>query len=61
MMNGESDAMLSEIAEIYRQMFVRLDPERRPPNVHVRFYPYIGINHTIRVRGSFRPPCRDLS
>src|SRR6478752_456322 len=50
MINGDSEQLLTEIAEIYRQTFARLDPERRPPVVDVRFYPYIGINHTIRVR-----------
>ena len=50
MINSDSKQLLTEIAEIYRQIFSRLDPERRPPKVHARFYPYIGINHTIRVR-----------
>lgn len=50
MMNGESDQKLSEIAEIYRQMFARLDKSRPAPPVDVRYYPYVGINHTIRVR-----------
>ena len=50
MINGDSEQLLSEIGEIYRDTFARFDPERRPPQVHVRFYPYIGINHTIRVR-----------
>lgn len=49
-MNGDSDSFLSVIAEIYRQAFARLEEEREPPPVDVRFYPYIGINHTIRVR-----------
>jgi len=50
MINGDSEQLLTEIADIYRQTFATLDPERRPPIVHARFYPYIGINHTIRVR-----------
>ena len=50
MTNSDSVLLLSEIAELYRQTFARLDPERRPPVVDARFYPYIGINHTIRVR-----------
>ena len=50
MINGDSEQLLTEIAEIYRGAFARLDPDRRPPVVDVRFYPYIGINHTIRVR-----------
>ena len=51
MINGDSEQLLSEIAEIYRQIFARLDPERRAADRSMsRFYPYIGINHTIRVR-----------
>lgn len=50
MMNGDSGQLLSEIAEIYRQTFARLDKNRPPPPVDVRFYRYVGINHTIRVR-----------
>jgi hypothetical protein len=50
MMNGESDKLLSELADVYRDMFARLDKARQPPEVSVSFYPYIGINHTIRVR-----------
>lgn len=49
-MNGNSEHILSEIAEIYRNTFARLVPDRTPPAVDVRFYPYIGVNHTIRVR-----------
>jgi hypothetical protein len=49
-MNGDPDKLLSEIAEIYRQTFEQLDKTRPAPEVNVRFYPYIGINHTIRVR-----------
>ena len=48
--NDDSEELLSEVAEIYRATFARLDKSRQPPQVHVRFYPYVGINHTIRVR-----------
>jgi hypothetical protein len=50
MINGDSGQLLSKIADIYRLTFSRLDLERSPPAIDVRFYPYIGINHTIRVR-----------
>jgi len=50
-MNGEPDKLLSELADIYRDMFAKLDKTRQPPQINVSFYPYIGINHTIRVRG----------
>ena len=48
--NDSSDDLLDEVAEIYRQTFARLDKTRQPPPVNVSFYPYVGINHTIRVR-----------
>ena len=48
--NDSSDQLLSDIAEIYREVFARFDKTRQPPEVSVRFYPYIGINHTIRIR-----------
>jgi hypothetical protein len=48
--NGGEDELLAEIAAIYRDTFARLDKSRQPPEVDVRFYPYVGINHTIRVR-----------
>jgi hypothetical protein len=65
MINSGDDATLAAIAEIYAETFDRLDPKRRPPDVNVRFYPYIGINHTIRVRDGrvfvrIAEICRDM-
>lgn len=34
----------------YRQAFETYDKSRKPPEIEVSFYPYVGINHTIRVR-----------
>ena len=42
---------LDEIKSFYEEAFQTLDPKRPVPEIEVRFYPYIGINHTIRVRG----------
>src|SRR5215213_7142638 len=42
---------LSEIKNLYEEAFQTLDAKRAIPEIEVRFYPYIGINHTIRVRG----------
>src|SRR5262245_56401192 len=50
MINKGDDPALRQIAGIYADTFARLDPKRRSPEINVRFYPYIGINHTIRVR-----------
>ena len=38
------------IREFYEDAFDSLDSKRPVPEIDVRFYPYIGINHTIRVR-----------
>ena len=39
-----------QLRELYVEAFERLAPKRAIPEIHVSFYPYIGINHTIRVR-----------
>jgi hypothetical protein len=41
---------LDEIKSFYREAFQTLDSRRPMPEIEVEFYPYIGINHTIRVR-----------
>ncbi|MBK9164678.1 MAG: SprT-like domain-containing protein [Acidobacteria bacterium] len=41
---------IDEIVELYRDVIGHYDPERSGITVHVSFYPYIGINQTIRVR-----------
>lgn len=38
------------IAEYYKQAFETYDKTRKPPEIEVSYYPYIGINHTIRIR-----------
>lgn len=41
---------LSAITQIYVDAFALFDPKRAVPAINVSFYPYVGINHTIRVR-----------
>jgi hypothetical protein len=41
---------LEHIKNFYENAFQNLDGDRQIPEIEVRFYPYIGINHTIRVR-----------
>jgi predicted metal-dependent hydrolase len=53
------------IREFYEDAFHRLDPKRSVPEIDVRFYPYVGINHTIRVRNGkvfvrISEICRDM-
>jgi hypothetical protein len=38
------------IAKYYSQAFETFDKHREPPPIDVSFYPYVGINHTIRIR-----------
>jgi predicted metal-dependent hydrolase len=41
---------LEEIKKFYGEAFQFYAPKRAAPEIAVEFYPYIGINHTIRVR-----------
>ena len=41
---------LEQIKSFYEEAFQIYDGKRPIPDIEVRFYPYIGINHTIRVR-----------
>lgn len=41
---------LNQIKLFYEEAFQAFDAKRQMPEIEVRFYPYIGINHTIRVR-----------
>jgi predicted metal-dependent hydrolase len=41
---------LKQIKNFYEEAFQSLDKNRPIPEIEVRFYPYIGINHTIRIR-----------
>ncbi|MGE3465938.1 MAG: SprT-like domain-containing protein [Pyrinomonadaceae bacterium] len=39
-----------QIQIFYEEAFRYFDPRKKMPPIHVSFYPYIGINHTIRIR-----------
>lgn len=41
---------LAQIKNFYEEAFQTFDASRKPLEIQIRFYPYIGINHTIRVR-----------
>ncbi|MDQ3800824.1 MAG: M48 family peptidase [Acidobacteriota bacterium] len=42
--------IIRQIRIFYEDAFRRLKPNAEPPAIDVSFYPYIGINHTIRIR-----------
>lgn len=53
------------LAKYYQQAFETFDKNRKPPEIDVSFYPYVGINHTIRIRNGrvfvrIAEICRDL-
>jgi hypothetical protein len=41
---------VSEIKNYYIEIFRSLQPTVEPPKIHIEFYNYVGINHTIRIR-----------
>jgi hypothetical protein len=41
---------LQQIKTYYESAFQHFDVNRKTPEINVSFYPYVGINHTIRVR-----------
>lgn len=53
------------ILEFYREAFQYYDPKRAVPAINLQFYPYVGINHTIRLRNGeifvrIGEICRDM-
>ncbi len=40
----------SHLSYLYTEAFRQIEPRRTPPEVEVRFYPYAGLHHTIRLR-----------
>jgi hypothetical protein len=56
---------VSAIRNQYREAFEALNKNHKAPEIDVRFYPYVGINHTIRVREGkvfvrIAEVCRDM-
>lgn len=51
MINNFEVADHSTLEKFYEEAFQTLDAKHGTPEIEVRFYPYIGINHTIRLRG----------
>lgn len=65
MINNFKPDEISAIENQYREAFEALDKNRKAPKIDVKLYPYIGINHTIRVREGkvfvrIAEVCRDM-
>ncbi|MEZ5345054.1 MAG: hypothetical protein R2681_05790 [Pyrinomonadaceae bacterium] len=50
MINNSEVLSLTEIRTLYEHNFKSLDRSRKTPEIEIRFYPYVNINHTIRIR-----------
>ncbi|MBV9217572.1 MAG: M48 family peptidase [Acidobacteria bacterium] len=55
----------ASIEGVYREAFEYYDRDRSAPPITISFYPYIGINHTIRIRDGkvfvrLAEVCRDM-
>ena len=65
MTNTQSHIPLDQIRKYYEEAFAALTPDSRIPDVDVSYYPYVGLNQTIRVRDGrvfvrIADMCRDM-
>jgi Predicted metal-dependent hydrolase len=57
--------LFENVRQLYEEAFQIFDPKRKKPIIDISFYPYVGINHTIRVRNGqvfvrVAEICRDM-
>jgi len=57
--------LIEQLTAFYEEALHFYDPRRKTPSIHVTFYPYVGINHTIRIRNGeifvrIGELCRDM-
>lgn len=62
---GPAETPVDEIRKSYEAAFATLDGRQEAPQVEVSFYPYVGLNQTIRVRDGrvyvrIADMCRDM-
>lgn len=65
MINNLIPEVAVNLRDLYAEAFLIFERKREVPEIDVRFYPYIGINHTIRVREGkvfvrISEMCRDM-
>jgi hypothetical protein len=63
--NSAAEIPVETIRGFYEEAFSRMDGKQRTPDIDVSFYPYVGLNQTIRVRGGrvyvrIADMCRDM-
>lgn len=65
MINSLTELPLDTIRGFYEEAFSKLDGKGRAPDIDISFYPYVGLNQTIRVREGrvfvrIADMCRDM-
>ena len=65
MINNPAGTPVETIREYYAEAFRKLNTAERVPDIDVTFYPYVGLNQTIRVRDGrvfvrIADMCRDM-
>ncbi len=50
MINSSADFDLTDALEFYREAFRVFKRSKVPAEIELRYYPYVGVNHTIRIR-----------
>ncbi len=62
---GPAETSLDQVRKYYEEAFASLDTGRAVPDINISFYPYVGLNQTIRVRDGrvyvrIADMCRDM-
>lgn len=65
MINNPAEIPVETIRQFYEEAFSEITGKRRSPEIEVSFYPYVGLNQTIRVRNGrvfvrIADMCRDM-
>jgi hypothetical protein len=63
--NNATEIPVDTIRGFYEEAFIQISGKRRTPEIEVMFYPYVGLNQTIRVRNGrvyvrIADMCRDM-
>ena len=65
MINNPAEIPVETISQFYEEAFSEITGKRRSPEIEVSFYPYVGLNQTIRIRNGrvfvrIADMCRDM-